>query len=226
MSKSDTIYALAAIIFLSGCATEQEYEEPRLHHHSDISSVESQANEQLDNLRNVYEELYSEAERRGFVSGGINGLLLGAAIAGERGALFGAFVGAAAGAAYATLVVDDLLLEHSEFLNRQQLIENIPEVATRATQRTEEDAGIVSRAVSHHFANVELDSADPTEIANSVDVVTRVAELRMVLITEIASEGSLHESEHNFVDLQLSRQLEAIQSMHRERQRILLSISN
>ena len=161
-----------------------------------------------------YQELFEEAQRHGVLAGALRGAMLGLLIDGERGAVVGATFGAVLGSAYAVNTTEHLLQEREEFLNRQQIIENILDASRGATERSLEDAELVSRAVAEHLAvGGPVDPEVRTRIAGSITTLRHATEMRAVLIEEMLHEAELSADEQAQVRAEITLQREALREI-------------
>lgn len=166
-----------------------------------------------------YQAVFDQAQRQGFISGALRGALLGALIDSERGAVIGAAFGAILGSGYAAISAEHLLQEREEFLNRQQIIENILDASRGATARSKDDADLVSRAVTeqNHIAAAR-DADDAMRIGESIATVRRAAEMRAVLIEELLQEAQLTPDEQADVREQIILQRQALSVIRAQQQ--------
>lgn len=161
-----------------------------------------------------YQVVFDQAQRHGVLAGALRGAMLGLLIDGERGAVVGATFGAVLGSAYAVTTAENLLQEREEFLNRQQIIENILDASRGATERSLEDAELVSRAVSEHLAlGGPVDPEVQTRIADSITTIRHATEMRAVLIEEMLHEAELSADEQEQVRAEITLQREALREI-------------
>ncbi len=158
-----------------------------------------------------YAAVFEQARAQGFLAGALRGLLLGALVDGERGAIVGAALGAALGGAYAETAATQLLREREEFLNRQQIIENILAASQGATRRSADDAQVVSRAVTH-FTTVAgpVDASQSARVDQSIAAVRQAVELRAVILAELMQMNDLSPEEAAAVQEQINLQRAAL----------------
>ena len=158
-----------------------------------------------------YAEVFEQARAQGFFAGALRGLLLGALVDGERGALIGAALGAALGGAYSETAATQLLREREEFLNRQQIIQNILAASQGATRRSTDDARIVSRAVTHFTTMAgPVDAGQAAEVTQSIAAVREAVELRAVLIAELMYASDLSPEDASAVEAEIDLQRAAL----------------
>jgi hypothetical protein len=159
-----------------------------------------------------YEKIFREARQQGLVSGGLRGALVGALISGEgAGAAAGAVLGAIIGSNYSVAAAEKFLQEREEFLNRQAIVDNILNAARSATNRSEQDAEIVSKAVgkySKYSSDSQLVTRD--KVSSAVTVVSRAIELRALVIEESLQEATISETDAQEIRILLSRQIDAL----------------
>ncbi len=170
------------------------------------SMREAGAAELLSERDAIYREVFQQAQLQGFLSGALRGLVLGALIDGERGAVFGMAVGAAAGSVYATSAAEQLLEEREEFLNRQEIIENILDASRGAAARSAEDAALVSRAVTEFSTLAPVEEGTGEALGEQIGTVRRAVEMRAVLIEELLQEASLTPAQQADVRAQIDSQ--------------------
>lgn len=178
------------------------------------------ASHELIQRNDAYREVFEQARLHGFVAGAIRGALLGALIDSEAGIFIGAAFGAAFGSAYANTTAERLLQERDEFLNRQQVIENILAASGDAASRTAEDAEIVSRAVTEWSNPVVTPHTEGLEqtIDSSISTLRRAAEMRAVLIEELFLSADLTEQERVHVRTALDRQWASVRQIRAEQE--------
>lgn len=166
-----------------------------------------------------YQEVFDQAQRQGFISGAVRGALLGALIDSERGAVIGAAFGAILGSGYAAISAEHLLQEREEFLNRQQIIENILDASRGATARSMDDADLVSRAVTEQTRIAAApDAEEQLRLGESIATVRRAAEMRAVLIEELLQEAELTPEEQAEVREQITLQRQALSVIRAQQQ--------
>lgn len=179
--------------------------------------VAASATDMLAEREAQYQRVLEEAQRHGAIAGALRGAMLGLLADGERGAIVGATFGAVLGSAYAVTAAEQLLQEREEFLNRQQIIENIFDASQTATRRSLEDAHLVSRAVSEHrLAGLAPDPQLQSRVAGSITTIRRAAEMRAILIEEMLQEARLTEEESRDVRAQIELQREALRLIRDE----------
>ncbi|WP_439139925.1 hypothetical protein [Roseicyclus sp.] len=178
------------------------------------------ANDELLAARQAdYQRVFDQAQRQGFISGALRGALLGALIDSERGAVIGAAFGAILGSGYAAISAEHLLQEREEFLNRQQIIENILDASRGATERSMDDAHLVSRAVSEQTRiAAPADAEEQMRLGESIATVRRAAEMRAVLIEELLQEAQLTPEEQAEVREQITLQRQALNVIRAQQQ--------
>ncbi|PWK62277.1 hypothetical protein [Roseicyclus mahoneyensis] len=164
------------------------------------------ASELLSERDAMYREVFEQAQLQGFLSGALRGLLLGALIDGERGAVFGMAAGAVFGSLYATTAAEQLLEEREEFLNRQQIIENILDASRGAAARSAEDAALVSRAVTEFTSLAPTGESAGEVLGEQIGTLRRAVEMRAVLIEELLHEASLTPEQQAEVRAQIDAQ--------------------
>lgn len=194
-----------------------------------LSAVDPAASASMQALaerKEIYADVFQQAERQGMVLGGLRGVLIGALVDGERGALAGAFLGAIFGASYSVSAADRLLQERDEFLNRQEIIESILSSSKLAADRSAEDAELVTSALdAQTLSGEEVDPETFMQFTESVAVVRRAVELRAVLIEEALREAAPPEAEAEQVKLEIARQLESLRKI-REQEEAWSKLSN
>lgn len=159
----------------------------------------------------MYDDVFKQAERQGILLGGMRGALVGALVKGEGGAVAGAILGAIIGSSYSISVADRLLNERDEFLNRQEIIENILNASKLATSRSVEDAELVSRAMTAHALLGDVTHPEThMQVAGAVSTLRRAVELRAIMIEEALLEATPREAEAKQVRLEIIRQKEAL----------------
>jgi hypothetical protein len=204
--------AVWSTVFLASCTVSEHVETPE-----PVVQGEASASLHMDALAEreaMYAEVFKQAERQGILLGGLRGALLGALVKGEGGAVTGAILGAIIGSAYSVNVAERLLQERDEFINRQEIIENILNASKLAADRSTEDAALVSRALTAHTTSVALiDSETHDQFADAVATVRRAVELRAVLIGEALREAELPEEEARQVRSEIARQMEALRNI-------------
>jgi hypothetical protein len=165
----------------------------------------------------LYAEVFEQAERQGMLIGGLRGALLGALVQGEGGAVAGGVLGAIIGSSYSVSVAERLLQERGEFLNRQEIIENILEASTLAASRSIEDAELVTRALSAQTLSADaIDNMTHMQFAQSVATVRRAVELRALLVEEALLEASLPDAEEEQVRQEIARQIDALRRIRKQ----------
>lgn len=165
----------------------------------------------LAERRASYEEVFEQARLQGFLAGALRGLVLGALVDGERGALVGSALGAALGGAFSNTAAQQLLQEREEFLNRQQIIQNILDASRGATQRSVEDAALVSRAVSQFSTPAApVDAAQRAALTGSIATMRQAVEMRALLLSELLQESDLTPDEQAQVQAEIDLQREAL----------------
>ena len=200
---------LAAVTLGSACTQTTGTAPPE----GDAAAVtpRQEAPELLVERADAYAQVFEQARVQGFVAGAVRGLLIGALVDGERGAFVGATLGAALGGAYSQTAATQLLREREEFLNRQQIIENILAASRGATERSTEDALIVSRAVTHFStATAPADPALHGEMDASIAAVRQAVELRAMLIAELMQTSDLSPEDAAAVQEQIDLQRAAL----------------
>ena len=101
--------------------------------------------------------------------------------------------------------------EREEFLNRQQIIENILDASRGATARSMDDADLVSRAVTEQTRIAAApDAEEQLRLGESIATVRRAAEMRAVLIEELLQEAELTPEEQAEVREQITLQRQAL----------------
>lgn len=176
------------------------------------NAAPAQASDDLLAAREAdYQAVFEQAQRQGFIAGGLRGAMLGALIDSERGAVIGAAFGAILGSGYAAISAEHLLQEREEFLNRQKIIENILDASRSATARSIDDADLVSRAVSEQTRiGAGMADTDDDRIGNAIATVRRAAEMRAVLIEELMHEAQLTPAQQDEVRAQITLQRQAV----------------
>ena len=200
---------LAAVAFGSACTPTTDAAAPDAPGATLVT--QSDAPTLLVERGDAYAEVFEQARAQGFIAGALRGLLLGALVDGERGAVVGAALGAALGGAYAETAATQLLREREEFLNRQQIIENILAASQGATRRSTDDARIVSRAVTHFTTLAEpVDPALSAEVGASIAAVRQAVELRAVILAELMHANDLPPEEAAAVQAEIDLQRAAL----------------
>lgn len=176
-----------------------------------VSVAQADATALLAERRAEYDEIFEQARAQGFFAGALRGIVLGALVDGERGAVIGAALGAALGTAYSVTAAEQLLQEREEFLNRQQIIENILAASRGATARSAADAELVSRAVTQYTTpSTPLDAETRSDVTRSIATVRQAVEMRALLITELLEETALTPEEQAEVRAEIERQRDAL----------------
>jgi outer membrane lipoprotein SlyB len=210
---------ICAGLVLSACATTTESEVSAVPAEIQPAADADVAANQLVEREAVYSEVFEQARTQGLLAGGLRGAILGALIDGERGALVGAVMGAVIGANYSAMAAEQLLQEREEFLNRQQIIQNILLASRMAADTSAEDALLVTRAVSAHSgAAGALDPARQVRIEAAVSTLRRAVELRSVLIEEVLQEADLSELDAAQVREQINRQRDALRRIRAQQE--------
>jgi hypothetical protein len=162
-----------------------------------------------------YQQVFREARVQGAISGGVRGAIVGAIISGEgSGVAVGAFLGGLVGSNYSVYAAEKLLQERQEFLNRQEIIDNILNAARDATNKTERDAEIVGSVVdSYSKYNSEAHIATREKISEAAAVVSRAAAVRALFIEESLKESKISEEDAQEIRALLKRQISAIKRM-------------
>lgn len=200
---------LAAVAFGSACTPTTDAGDA--HGVSSAAVTQADAPSLLVERGDEYAAVFEQAQAQGFIAGALRGLVLGALVDGERGAVVGAALGAALGGAFAETAATQLLREREEFLNRQQIIENILAASQGATRRSADDARIVSRAVTHFTSAAEpVDAVRGAEVTASIAAVRQAVELRAVILAELMHANELPPEEAAAVQAQIDLQRAAL----------------
>jgi hypothetical protein len=215
---------LCCAVAASACTTtgSQTTNDQDVSFQEDVSlqeTVEPVASQELIARNEAYQRVFEQAARHGIVAGALRGAMLGALIDGEAGIVGGAILGAAFGSAYASTTAERLLLEREEFLNRQEIIENILEASEEATERSAEDVAIVSRAVSEWSRLINAQPPlDNQQVGSSISIVRQAAEMRAVLIEELLREAALSPAEQAEVRAALDRQWDSVRQIRAQQE--------